>query len=161
MKNNAYFQRLKTLTQKGVKTGAVPALLVNKSFALLISIIANAMEPSWDFTIKDGIFLTMLTTGIFMLIVFIGIMLIGLCLALLKTALSSKLAIAFGFIPGTIAVIAGNYILWNLFYQPISRNFETFIGEFLPIYFLPSTANILILANIGRKMNYSEHQKQP
>jgi len=81
MENTTYFQRLKTLIQRGIKAVAMPALLVNISFALLDSIIANATEPSWDFSLRDGIFLTALDTGVFMLIVFVGIVLISLVLA--------------------------------------------------------------------------------
>lgn len=153
MENATYFQRLKTLIQRGIKAAIIPALLVNISFALLISIIENATEPSWDFTLRDGIFLTALNTGVFMSIVFVGIVLIGLVLAIWKSRLPNILAVTVGLIIGAIPLIAGNYMLYILFFTPSFRNLETFFGQFLLLFFIPDVVNILVLTYVGQKMN--------
>ncbi len=153
MENVTYFQRLKTLVQRGIKAATMPALLVNISFALLDSIIANATEPSWDFSLRDGIFLTALDTGVFMLIVFVGIVLIGLVLAIWKSRLSNILTVTLSLIIGAIPLIVGNYILYILFFIPSFRNLETFFGQFLPLFIIPDIANIVVLTYVGQKMN--------
>jgi magnesium-transporting ATPase (P-type) len=153
MENSTYLQRLEFLILIGLKAGIRPALLINISFALLLSIVIDFSEPSWDFTLKDGIFLTILNTSVFMFIVFIGIVLVGLVLAIWKSRLSSKLGISLGFIIGAMLLIAVNYFLWTLFFIPSFRDFETFVGQFLPVYIFPDIANILVLLYAGRKMN--------
>lgn len=152
MENSTYLQRLKTFIRGGLKVGALPALLINTSFALVLSFIINAMEPSWDFTLGDGVFLTAINTILFASVSLTGIILIGSALALWKKGISSVLATFLGLIVGAIPLIVGNYILWKLFFLPAYQDFDTFIGEFLIMYFLPNIAIILILTRTAQKM---------
>lgn len=153
MENSTYSQRLEPLILTGLKVGIRPALLINISFALLLSIVVDFSEPSWDFTLRDSIFLTILNTSVFMFIVVMGIVLVGLVLAIWRSRLSSKLGISLGFIIGAMPLLAVNYFLWTLFFIPSFRDFETFVGQFLPVYIFPDIANILVLLYAGRKMN--------
>jgi hypothetical protein len=150
MENTTYSQRLVHLILRGLRAGTKPALLINISFALLISIVIDSTEPNWDFTLRDGIFLTLLNTGVFIAAVFVGVILVGLILAIR----GAKLLIIFlSFTTGVIPLIAANYALWVLFFTPSFRNFDTFVGQFLPLFIIPDISNLLVVAYAGRKMN--------
>jgi|SRR5688572_11346496 len=160
MGNSTYLQRVRTFVQRGVRIGGVSALLINLAFALIISFVINVTEPSWDFTLRDSVFLTLLATSIFMLVVFIGIALIGLGLALWKLRLSNTLAALLSLIVATISSIAANYMFWTLFFAQSFRNFETFVGQFLPLFIVPDVSNILVLLYVGQKMNGPKQLKE-
>lgn len=148
------------LIRRGFKASVKPVLLINISFALLISTAINVTEPNWDFTLRDAIFLTVLNIGALIMSTLMGMVLVGLVLAIWKSRLPNALGISLSCIIGAMPLIATNYILWTLFFIPSFRDYETFIGQFLPLYIIPDIANILVLLYVGQKINNFQKSKE-
>lgn len=142
MKSQSAVQIYKIYLAYGRKIGFVPAILISFIFGVLISIVMDGAEPSWDFTLETGIFLTTVVFITFMVTTYSGIAWISSSLVSTKRVFSDISAVFLGLSIGTVVVIIGNFILTVISYTDI----------FL-FAALPSVLTILLLAHVARRIN--------
>lgn len=146
MKTESDAQRYNLFLTYGRKIGLVPAILIDFIFGVLISINMNGQEPSWDFTLGTGIFLTTVVFITFMGITYSGIAWISSLLASSKRVFSDISAVFLGLSIGTVVVIVGNLILTVISYLEIFL-----FAELLSVF------TILLLAHIAQRINKYAH----
>jgi hypothetical protein len=102
----------------GLKIGLLPALLIYIFLAVMISIIVNETEPSWDFTLQNGIYLSILVFSTFMILTTFGISRISSYLASPERRISDISSIFLGLSIGTILVIIGQLLFIDTSIMP-------------------------------------------
>ncbi|MBK9925357.1 MAG: PQQ-binding-like beta-propeller repeat protein [Anaerolineales bacterium] len=138
MKTGNYFQQFKAILFYGIRIIAVPTLLINIFFVLFLSI--GLSQAMWDIELIDGILISLLIITPFLLLTFLGIVIVSLIISLNKK-FSDITAFTLGALIGIAIAATGNIV---------SFLFELMSFEFIS---LPSIVAVVSLAYIGQKTN--------
>ena len=152
MNSHQASERFKAYFQHGLKTGLLPSVLTYAILAALICINLNYIEPTWDFTFEDAVFIFASVTTIFIVLVILGVILMALARAKQGKLpnISAKLG---GGLIGLLLAIIANSILFVFFFLPQDPSFYSFDAGVYRFLSLPCIALILILGCLGERIN--------
>ncbi len=153
MKVHIYSQQLRSFLLSKVSGDYWPAFLINSYFAAMISMYINEAEPSWDFSIFDGIMVAISVVALFMLLTFLGNRCVTSVLNSFHGKLSDISAFFWGLLIGAAVVIGGNYILFILLYPADFWNLVDFYAWIYMFCAFPCVATTVILAYKAQRVN--------
>jgi hypothetical protein len=155
--NASYFQRVMSMTCKGIKIGVIPAILSAAVFAFYdyLNIVVADDEFSIDFYMIFFITVFIILALIFLLI---GAGVLSAALSLWKTGMPNIVSGFLGLIVGVIvALIVNRYLFVNLFYGP-DYDVIAYTHSYVDLIttFFPGILEVLILIYVGWRINSTE-----
>jgi hypothetical protein len=118
------------------------------------TILVYSSNPhKWPFWESMGIFV--ISAGVFLLIIFVGVFLLGWFSLLFKMTMPNLLNCVLGGIVGAVLVKAGGIFVGTIFYLINSKNPTPLNEDFSssPLFYMPIVITILALSYVGWKLN--------